>query len=198
MTLLSADSFDRPDSATLGSTDGAGTLDPLVWANISPGAGQLGIVSNHAAKTSSSVTRGLAVVDVGTADVDISLTFRDLANTGEGIIIRASDSSNRWEYVYSTHMILRRIVGGSLGSGDITTTATPIAGYVIRIVARGDNWWAYMNGVLLGTLTHSFNSTVTTHGLEVGVSTTAPEFDDFSIHTPPGTGWYVGQIGLSG
>ena len=72
--VLSADTFNRTNSTTnLGTTNGAGTLDPLTWVQ---GHGTLGINSNQG-YSSSLGGNGYSVgyVDLGTGDVDITLTL---------------------------------------------------------------------------------------------------------------------------
>src|SRR5262245_57529908 len=95
MALLAADSFNRADNASsLGSTDGAGLLDPVAWI---PQLGTWGISSNQAYKSGGSSAEQSAVIDAGTADVIVEVTTaaRNFAN-GAGLVFRAVDFQNFW------------------------------------------------------------------------------------------------------
>ena len=77
------DDFDRPDSTDLGVTSVGGAE----WQEL---VGAWEIFNNRIRSTSG--TNPLAVVDAGTADVDISL---DVSSTGrDAIIFRCSDANN--------------------------------------------------------------------------------------------------------
>src|SRR5580765_4806135 len=98
MALLSADSFNRANSTTsIGTTDGAGSLDPLAWTTRQ---GTCGINSNKAyavstANVSSWGAAAAATVELATADADISITLATL-DSAPGIIFRWSSTTNFW------------------------------------------------------------------------------------------------------
>lgn len=188
MTLLSADSFDRADSTTnLGSTDGAGILDPLAWTQHT---GVWGIIGNEA-YTSTTAALAYATVDLGTPEIDLSLVMvvrNDPSGNGAGIVFRLSDTSNFWYARQSSttgKVQLRKVVAGSDQLVGESPTNHDVNGDTIRVVARGSSIEVFREGVSQITTTDSHNSTATKHGLlnVVGVS---HRLDDWSSIDPPG------------
>jgi len=166
MALLSADSFNRANGA-VGSTDGAGSLDPLAWT---ANAGTWAISSNQLNASVLGAGPSVAVItcNLATANVDLSLTHGPNDVNGWGIVCRFSDMSN---YVYllgsSTTMLqLTKVVAGS--SSAISGSFNVVnVGDVLRLVAVGNSFFVYHNGVLQGSspYTDSFNNTATKHGI---------------------------------
>ena len=73
---LSTDTFNRTNNTSaVGTTDGAGSADPLTWTTQT---GTCGISSNTAYASAVSSSRGIATVSLAAADVDISLKLSTL------------------------------------------------------------------------------------------------------------------------
>src|SRR5580765_976235 len=156
MALLSADSFNRANGA-IGSTDGAGSLDPIAWQVLS---GTVTITTNRAAASSTAQ----AVVQLSTADVDINVTLN--AASGCALIFRVVDSSNFWAwYTAGTSSFLFRNVANSFTQIGATQTGATPGGDVMRIVANGTAISVYRNGVLKLSTTDSQFLTATKHGI---------------------------------
>lgn len=172
--LLSADSFNRADSSTtLGSTDGAGSLDPLAWAV----NGTWGIISNRA-YTPVPGDGSKAVVNLGVSDVDISVDTP--VTNKQGLCLRYVNNTNNWYFVgdgSTTH--LNRVVAG------VDTVIASSAGGgsgPLQIVAVGSSIRCYSNGLLLYSTTDSTHLTATKHGLfNWGYSTN--RFDNWAAST---------------
>jgi len=200
-TLLSADSFNRANSATsLGSTDGAGTKDPAVWA--CPAGCTMGIAANVATGETYDATTGNAVgtVALGASDVDIHVTV-PLINTS-GLCFRFTDRLNYW-YLCSVaggggNTILARLVAGAIQT--VGTLAGAALNDVLRVVASGANVTAYRAGTQIFTTSSAFNQTAQSHGLFDGSFISgAATFDNWSASSltggsspypwPPGSAW---------
>jgi hypothetical protein len=165
--LLSADSFNRANSGFPGSTDGAGSRDPIAWQQSA--GGQVGINSNQ---LYCAVAGTEAFVDLGASDVDISVTLSVVDTNGEGILIRYTDSNN---YVYmngnfNTSWNLSKKVGGSFGAAIISSFGfiNSGGGSVVRVKVTGNVYEVYIDGVLKGTGTDPVFNTVTKHGVRMG------------------------------
>lgn len=165
MTLYSADAFTRANSAaTLGSTDGAGTVDPIAWTAL---VGTWGISSNQAycPTPPGSGNDGIARVELAQADVDLSITVT-VRGTDAGITFRITDSTHYWAWqmgATGTAQLFKR-------NGTFTQVGTNhtggVDGDVLRVVVSGSSISCYRNGVLLETTTDAFNSTATKHGIQ--------------------------------
>jgi hypothetical protein len=174
MTTYSADSFNRADSTTnLGSTDGAGTLDPLAWSQRN---GTWGISSNQG-YTSAAASQSVATIASGNANAEISVTVA--ASGAAGIAFRWSSSNNYWRAFNSgTSTFLEKRVAGSNSS--VGSAAGAAVGDVLRVVCNGSSIEVFRNGVSIISTTDSFNSTAQNHGLYINGNTTA-RLDDFSV-----------------
>lgn len=179
MTVLASDSFNRTDSTTtLGTTDSYNGGTAYAWTPI---VGTWGISSNQAYEVT--VTNdGFAVIDVGQADVDITVTLT-IGAVVSGIYFRATDSNNFWRFigVGTTALYLQKKSAGSMST--ISNIAATVAnGDTIRVTAQGSTITLYHNGTSIGTATNTFNQTVTKHGIGVqGVSNNNTRFDNFEI-----------------
>ena len=139
---IASDSFNRPDSASLGSTDGLAVPEfggsGVAWTAAS---GTWGIFSNTLRCTAS----GNAIVDLGVADAWIEAQFFG-ATTGNAtsILFRYTDASNHWRFFMSnTAMTLQPFSGGSGGSVLATASITPRAGDTYRLSLNGTAIAAY-------------------------------------------------------
>lgn len=178
LSTLAGDAFNRADSASsLGTTDIGG----LTWV---ADVGTWGISGKQAyLVTSSGGGPNAAYLDVGTADVVITCTIAAWqTNDFHRIICRYTDISN--------HILLQLSNGKYQLYKRVTTTYTQLgsdsaasvaAGDVVRLLANGNNFTVYVNGVSQITATDAFNNTVTKHGISVGANATTPRFTNFSI-----------------
>ncbi len=182
--LLSADSFNRTDSTSnLGSTDGAGTLDPLAWVRPSS---TWGILSNHA-YVSSLVSRARAYVDLGIANADLQVTITTAAADG-GLMFRYVDTSNYWTFYgngVSNNYTLLKVVAGS--TTVIGSTAVQSNNDTLRVVMNGnqiDTYKKTSGGSFVAVLstTDSFNATATKHGMYADTSANM-RWDDWSVYS---------------
>ncbi len=160
MTLYSTDSFSRSDSTTnLGVTDGAGTLDPLTWTQ---NLGVWGISTNRAYSSAPVSNVAVATVDLGVANVDLSLTT--VAGTS-ALVFRYTDNSNYW-YWFTNPGANSALYRREAGTDNLVGFTGPsAAGDVMRVVANGNSIQAYRNGTLQVSTTNSFNNTATKHGM---------------------------------
>lgn len=188
MTLVAADTFNRADSGTLGSTNGAGVYDPVAWSVL---AGTWGITSNSGVKTAGSGQQS-AVIETGVVDVDVQVTITTMTGTnssGIGICARAVNASN---YYY---LLQNRLLGGGrnwfiaklvagvdtvLGASPYTSPA-PANGDVILLRCSGSTISAYINGVLLVSVTDTSLTSGTKHGLYAIGDPAAARLDNFSV-----------------
>lgn len=180
MVLLSADSFNRANSGSLGATDGAGSLDPLTWVNE---VGAFGIVSNRATVISGPAR---STLNLSTGDVDISALCVAEANRNEGILFRWVDNSNYWAFTQSLgHMLLFKLQAGSPTFQTMITNPPLNSGDTLRVITYGSSIQCFINGVLIATVTDSFNVTAPKHGLYQQVGSGIDSvWDNFSVSTP--------------
>jgi hypothetical protein len=169
VTTLSTDTFNRTNSTSVvGSTDGAGTKDPLTWTTR---GGTCGINTNQAyasalASLSGVGNVGLATVDLATADVDISLTFATIG-TGAAIVFHYNSNNDYWIWAeLGSNALLYKLVSGTL-TGPLGTYAGAADGDVMRVVTNGSTIKIYRGASLLDTKTDSHLSTITHHGFLV-------------------------------
>lgn len=182
--LLSADSFTITGGrtgASLGSTNGAGTLDPLAWA---VGAGTWGL-STDQARTSVATNNSIATVNLAHADVDIRMNLALLAQS-VGLVFRYTDTSN--------YYVVRRPIGASSGTEiskrvlGVTTQIAFTAGgsgtgtWRITVVGSAINF--YRNGSASPSLTVTDTSlpSATKHGLYIH-NTTGARIDDWAAYS---------------
>lgn len=183
MTLYSADSFNRADSTTnLGSTDGAGTLDPIAWTQQ---AGTWGIETNRA-YTSAGAARSVATVELSQADVDLSITVAFGSSGTGGLVFRFVDTSNYWRLVLVSTTLIRLIKRTSGSDNVVGTFGTAASGDVLRILAAGSSITAYRNGSSIITTTDTDLQTATKHGLVLD-NTTNQRLDLWSATSGPVT-----------
>lgn len=181
VALLTADSFNRTNNASsLGSTDGAGTLDPIAW---NPEAGTWGITSN-AGYCPTNTVRGLATIDTGHANVDVSMKFPSSGGTdGYGFAFRISDTSNYWFIQGSaggTISLVKRVAGSNTTVGTSITTFTN--NDVIKVKAINNVITVYKNGTAVGRFIDSFNRSATKVGMWNG-GALGYQFEDFAVYS---------------
>jgi len=161
-----ADTFTRADNpSSAGTTETGG----YTWA--ATNSGTLAIASNKLTATQTTTNVDVdAYVDDGHANGTLKGTL--VANTGVsvGLMFRASavtDGYVLWCQTSSTkNWILSRRTGASTYSQiAIVATGTGAPGDEAKVVMNGTDVKVYINGALVYTLTDSFNTTKTRHGL---------------------------------
>lgn len=182
-TLLAHDSFDRANSSsTLGATSGEGSLGALNWT---AQLGTWGVSSNQAycPTLDGGTLNGIATIDVGTGDVDVTVTT-SVADTGsQGIILRYVDANNHVRMIGdNTQCSLSKTVAGS-PVGIISNFGACQSGTVLRVQAVGTEYRVYIDGELKGTATDSSFTTATKVGMRV--SGTGEKFNEFSVYSSP-------------
>lgn len=178
--LLSADTF----TTTWGTTNGAGSLDPLTWTTNN---GTWTVASGQAKLSTLSLAPARAYLALGTGDVDLSLTVatRDAGTLGSAILFRYLDASNYWMWectAYNSNMgcvLTRKKAGTNVNIGSFHASAD---GDVMRVVAYGPWIAALRNGVIQELVFDGFNMTQANHGMST--NSTSSRFDDFSARTP--------------
>jgi hypothetical protein len=167
--LLASDSFTRADNAvSLGLADTG-----QAWSAL---AGTWGVLSNQAYQPSG-LPDGVAILDVGEADVTLTVTLSTVA-PDNGLILRASDTNNYIRLIFEAGVwYLQKKVAGAfttLASGAGSNTN----GDMITLTGIGSSLSSTLNGVALLTATDAFNATATKHGI-TGISAST-RFDNFS------------------
>ena len=165
MAILSSDSFNRANNTTaVGSTDIAygGSLGSLAWTTLT---GTCGISSNQAYPSATASPVMSAVVDLGTADVDLLVTATSSSGIA-GVVFRAVDASNFWYFGSSNGSNISQL--WHIVSGSTTQVGANVAGGVdgdlIRVIAVGSTIQCFRNGHLVMQVTDSTFSTATKHG----------------------------------
>jgi len=176
---LASDTFTRADSpSSLGTADLGGAWSAL--------QGTWGISSNQAYLVATDGTnRAAAVLDTGTADGTIQVTFANLQD-GNRLVFRATDALNQWTVeVDSTSMILSKIVA-SVGTIVANIAGTFVSGDKMRVELFGPSIKVFQNATLLTAQTDTFQQTATKHGIGASSSGTMPtaRFDDFAVRRP--------------
>lgn len=170
-TIYVSDTFTRADSSSsLGTADTG-----QAWTAL---AGTWGISSNKAYKVTASA-QGYAVIDSLHADCTVAVTVSGASMTaGGGVTFRASDASNLWFVdIDGTGSSIYKNQTGSL-TNMLSGMAGFTAGDVMSVVLLGTSIIVKKNGTQIGSLTNSFNSTATKHGLRDYTGTV--RLDDFS------------------
>lgn len=177
------DDFNRADSTTtLGSPWVAmladGTAGTVAW----------GITGGKAyqATNSTGFQEGFAYVDLGIADVDVSVTFSTLITTGPslinsgGLLFRGASDTSFW--LLSQSSLVFKAAGAGFSSPSVTFTPFA-AGDIARVVAVGGTIKIYNGTTLLATVNDTRNQTATRHGLEGSyrAGSASATFDDFTL-----------------
>lgn len=169
-----SDNFNRADNtSSLGTPSDGGSA----WI---AATGTWGVVSGQP-QTSSPVAYGMAVLECGSADVDIQVTVTSTsANTTLMLWARASDASNALlAYYYNNNIYIQRYQSGSATT--LTSAACTFAvNDAILFHAQGTALSVKKNGTVVASTTSSFNQTVTKHGIGLQ-NTTLRVMDDLAI-----------------
>lgn len=160
---VAGDSFARADSATsLGNATTGQT-----WTVLS---GTPGIIGRRAYSAAGSAR---AYIETGAADVEVAFDLDALEESW--LLFRATDSSNwlRAGVENNTGRFhIQKFVAGALtsihaGGSAYGSDLQARKGDRIRVVVKGDLISLYRNTRLVKTLTESFNSTATKHGMSL-------------------------------
>lgn len=135
-----------------------------------------------------------SVVDVGSANVDISADFRFTTNaSNSGIIFRYIDANNYWVFVTDTLagvVRVNKIDGGVTTIANSATWSLPVGGYVeLQVRMHGPTCYTYYNG----KVANNFDFTgpeqtkygaITKHGIRLDNATTYM-VRRFAVHGDP-------------
>jgi hypothetical protein len=167
MAILVQDSFNRANNATsLGVAD---TGQTWIQAGVN-----LGINTNQVASSASGEAYG--VIDVGVSDG--SVQAKHTTHHGWNKVIFRYVDTNNFLFVENGKIVKK-------ASGAFTTILnsglTFSNGSVVKVTFEGVNLKIYRDGVEIGSVTESFNSTSTKHG--IGLGATSGRIDDLLIET---------------
>jgi hypothetical protein len=171
------DTFVRADSST---TLGTTTVGGFTWQPL--GGTVYGISSNQAYPVSGATDKPV-VVDVGSANIDASITISTFsASTEEALYFRVIDASNGWRLIRagSTLRLQKRVAG-------VTTSVFNIAksfsnGDTFRVRAIGNTINCYVNGIHQFSTTDTYNNTATMHGFGQATGNSGARFDNFILY----------------
>lgn len=179
VALLTADSFNRANNASsLGSTNGAGNLDPIAWTAAN---GTWGISSNEA--VAPVLANALAVVETGHSNVDVRLKIATTGGSNSyGLVFRYSDNSNYLRLVYTSTnamSLIKRVAG--VETTLYTQASFWSSGDVMQIKAINNVITIYKNGVAVARVIEPFNRSATKCGMMS--NSQAYTMDDFAVWT---------------
>lgn len=173
---FSTDSFNRANSTTnLGSTDG-GTVS--AWTQR---VGTWGINGNAA--YTSATTAGAHATIPGSADFEeVSMKVTTWTSDEASIVFRWSDTNNYWFLggtVGGALTLTKKVAGvnTTFTVGAIGPSWTLAVNDTIKARAHGSVIECFRNGVLMMTISDTFNSSATVVGMRV--STLVPRLDNF-------------------
>lgn len=196
--LISADSFNRVTGAAPGSTDGAGSADPLAWvASVTaPNVPFWKIFSNGVEYNSVTVFvtpfDSALHVPLGVADMDVSIDLTRIGSNGvPALVFRYVDFLNFWRWamlgtagggyqwtlvkrvagVETTLAITPIILPGSAFGG----AGAPNHELTMRVVAHGNLILCFLNDIIIFDVTDAALNTATS----AGIYSNAPAFDVF-------------------
>ena len=175
-TVSITDSFNRTDSATLGTADTGET-----WTSSAGSSGVFGISTNKA-YMSTPQANSVAVLDTGITNYSVGATFTGTEDEW-GLVLRYVDSNNYLLVSFDSqywHRITTRIA--STNTDRVSQGTTTISdGTLVRVDVVGNAVTVYMNGI--ETLTYDLAGALST-GTKVGIfssSSTNNRWDDFYV-----------------
>ncbi|GAA1714376.1 hypothetical protein [Brachybacterium phenoliresistens] len=161
-----ADTFTRPDAASLGDTEGMPRRSWSVWTQ--SGTFAHGVTNGEGyAYRSDTAGHTLATVDAEAADGTLELTMGTRgASAQHGAVFRATDIGNYYRLVdaQGAEYRLQRFIGGAVTLLGAAAGVTPAAGDVLRIVLDGPSIAVHINGVQRITASDTHNQVATRHG----------------------------------
>lgn len=180
------DDFNRPPSSTtLGTSSSGHTWIPLAgtWGIINGG-------SDGVANQITGSTQAYAVIDTGLADCTVAVNADTSPINGGGLTWRAADANNLWFWDIDSSGpggtpggSVYKVVAGSFTQ---VLTGLPDANHKrMSVDLNGSAMDILIDGVVVDSITDSFNATETQHGIRDYGG--ACELDDFSINDAGGT-----------
>jgi len=201
-TPLASDSFDRTDSTTLGSTDGAGAAESggngIGWTETKSNSGEGEIVSNKLQNTGTGAGDDV-LCDVAVSQSDIVMQVKLTPSDWAAAVVRANDSTpsdDHWEIlldaVGNSFEINEYVSGTPTTRASASVTITAGTEYAVQVVADGTTITAYLSGA--NRITYGSASTqqaATRHGVKLDnkVTTIFAEADDFVLWARDQTGF---------
>lgn len=167
-----SDGFTRSDSiTTLGNAETGQT-----WSV--DGGAVWGILSNQCYKYSGSSSN--AVINAGVSNAKVTVTF-STATGYSSLIFRYTDASNflRVNASGGTYALSKYVAGAWTVLG--TSSVPPVNGDIISVQCNGTSIVGTINGVQQWSISESFNSTATSHG--VRALDNASKFDNFKVES---------------
>lgn len=171
-SLLSSDSFNRTGSFNLGSTDGAGSLDPTPWLK---GFGEtttgLDISGNKVADggpdNATPFAYHIATINLGTADADASIAVQtsNTASYSGGVVFRHTSDTNYWYAALDAFQNVCLYKTAAAAETLVASVAVGTLAGTIRVITHGDAIVVLLNGVSVIATTNSFNNTATRFGI---------------------------------
>lgn len=172
-TTAVSDSFDRPDSPTLGNTDSG---YPWIIAK-----GNWGISGNQAAPANDCPAPGYAVVDSGNSNGFVQLSLP--VNRQDAIIpFRYQDLNNMYLLANTSRYELHKKVQGA-GTLLAVSNIVPADGDVVRIEFYSTAISVFVNNALIMTVVDESSVSGTKHGIGLWCNS-AIRYDNFSIGIP--------------
>lgn len=183
--VYASDAFTRADSGSLGST----TVGAKTWTTVAVKTFQQPSwsISGSALRATyvSGTTEGLAYVNTAQANGRVSV--RMSSGSDFGLAFRITDGNNFWmlwngSAVGGTYRLMKFEAGAYTVMA--TSSVQSAVGDLVSVVLSGNVITAYANGVLVATVTNSFNATATIHGPRAALTSgnNTITFDDFA-HT---------------
>jgi hypothetical protein len=166
-----ADTFNRSDSTTLGTSSSGHT-----WVNLVAG---MGVQSNRAYRVSGAP---VATIECGQSDGTVTGKFTTVA-ASSGLVFRSTGSGYNTLYFRinsaGTEYQIQYFDGATtvLASGG---AVTPTNGDNLKVVLSGANIKAYVNDVLLYDVNSSLYQTNTKHGIHFSTAG-SPTMDDWAF-----------------
>lgn len=161
--LYSTDSFNRADNpSSIGSTNGAGTLDPVPWTV----TGILGITGNLVYSSSGN---GVGIIDLGNNNMDVQIVIVD--GTQASLYWRYIDANNFWLVDISGPFNANTWTAYKVISGAFTQVGTGSGApnnSAWRAVANGTSIILYRDATQIFTLTDSQHQSATKGGFRLG------------------------------
>jgi hypothetical protein len=137
--IVITDSFDRPDATTLGNTNTGQTWEVA--------SGLWGISGNRAyERTAGAETTGVALVNPGAGNGEVSARIYGIAATGPGVLAKVVDRLNMvMLHTTATDTYLIVYVAGTPSTA-WTATRTPTEGMEVGLRVRGGRISVYIDG----------------------------------------------------
>lgn len=168
------DTFDRADSASIGTADTG-----QIWTE---DVGDLQISGNLLKTTTVSSGQAICSLESGLSNGRFSLTVNigaDLITRNVGVIFRMTDANNFWVARPSktsggagSVQIVKCVSGVFTTVANIAATVNANTEYTVMAVANNDIISLYFNGSLITEITDNFNAAATKAGVRFGTTGT--------------------------